>query len=154
MYKRSRRIESLSEYFRLKEVNENLLKEFETAIQNDMRDADINPIEVENIQKILKNIEKTSKIVLGPLIEFRKIKNELQPEQLQVLEKFIEIEGEWLIEYITSFQKTLSTWIEIHTKELEHLTASLEKENIKEFSLAITRLNLEKKTLEKVKVTL
>ena len=149
MYTRASRIGKLSDYFELKQSNDALLEEFHKATENDRVDPNIDPLQIEKIQKILSQIQKTTKLLIGPLVEFRKISHEYNKEQRRVLEKFIELETVATILYIKKFEEILTLWMIVHKTELETRENLLKNTHNPLLSLTSKRLEVEKGILER-----
>lgn len=154
MYQRARKLEALDEYFRRKDACINALRELEQAIEIDTKETTLNPEHIEQIRKTINDTQSLTRLLLGPLSRFKEISNELDENQREVLNKFIESESWWLLGSIEQFQKLLTTWMNLHGHELEQLKNILKQSQRKEFNLALTGLEAQSAALEKVKIFL
>lgn len=154
MFHRAKNFESLTTYFEKKADCISALRALEQAIEIDRENTWIDPIHIAQIHSSVRDIEQLSKLLYWPLSRFKKLDSELEPRQKHVMEQFLTIECQSVMEYISTFQWLLKEWITIHSEELQREEIALREKNNKIFYSSITRLAMQSEALEKIKVSL
>ena len=151
MFDRARRYSKLNIYFSIKQSLQSSLSKLWQEMAVDIAIDGVNPVSIDDIQKMIHSVSKAYSLITWPLVEFQKSERYLGDEPKLVLEKFIKIETIWLTEYMKNFQYILKKWLENHIQELEQEKVSISKSENEVITLASTLLESHIQKLEKVR---